>query len=496
MRGVKGFIAGTLVSRVLGLIREAFIAYLLGAKDAADAFYVALRVPMILRDMVAENVVQTAFVPSFIEAKERFKTPETFLSAVLVVGGVGLGLITVLGVLAAPWLVKLTAWGFSGQKLALASHLTRLMFPLVLLVSASALASGLLNTKKRFFVPSLSPAFFNMGIVSAGAMAAWVLRSSPTLSATALAAGVLVGGAGQILFQMPFLRGFKLKKPDFKHPSLKSLKKLLLPVLVSTGFSRLTLVVNTIIASFLGTGAVAYLNYAFRMMQLPLGLFGVGVATVALPAMAEKAAKKQDATQDLGVAEAMSFFLNAPATVFMIFAAQPIIALIFSRGSFGLADSYKAASALVFYAIAVPAISLSRVYLNYLFANKRVREPNISFGIAAGVNITLSLALAPLMGFPGLALATGIASWVQTLFLRSVVASDKWNWRLGLMLGLSLACFGAAWLLLSGFNTWVQVFGEMITGSALYLLSTRLVGMRYLGLLFARSPETSPEESV
>ncbi|MEO0181379.1 MAG: murein biosynthesis integral membrane protein MurJ [candidate division WOR-3 bacterium] len=486
MKGIKGFIAGTLISRVLGLIREAAIAYLLGAKDAADAFYAAMRIPMLLRDMVAENVVQTALIPSYIEARDRFKTSESFLSAIVLLGGVLISVLTLLGIILAPWLVKLITWGFPPGKMALTVNLTMLIFPLIVLVSASALASGLLNTKRSFFVPALSPAFLNLGTVILAVLGSLFCKDM-TSRAIVLTAGTLFGGALQFLFQFPFLRGFRMKRPDLSHPSLRTFARLLLPVLVSTGFSRLTLLVNTLIASFLGTGAVAYLNYAFRVMQLPLGLFGVGVATVVLPGMAERAAREIVPKEDLSSGEATSLFFTAPAAVFIIMAAQPIIHILFGRGSFTAVDSFCSAQALILYTLGVPGISLSRVYLNYMFALKKTREPNISFLISACTNIALSLALAPTLGFAGLALATGISGWVQALYLRWMTPlGQEGMGRLALIMGIAGVSYIPIWFALARMNPWLSVSAEMIVGTGLYLGLTHLAGLGFTRRLFKK----------
>jgi len=486
MRGIKGFIAGTLVSRVLGLAREAAIAYLLGACDAADAFYAAMRIPMLLRDMVAENVVQTALIPSFIEARDRFRRPESFLSAIVLLLGLVVSLFTLLGIILAPWMVKLITWGFPPEKMALTVDLTRLIFPLIILVSASAIASGLLNTRRSFFVPALSPAFLNLGTVLLAAGAAFWAKDT-TQKAVILTLGTLVGGALQFLFQFPFLKGFRMKRPEFKHPSIRSFGKLLVPVLVSTGFSRITLLVNTLIASFLGTGAVAYLNYAFRIMQLPLGLFGVGIATVVLPGMAERAARDTLPKEDLASGEAASLFFTAPAAVFIIMGAQPIIQILFGRGFFGLADSYYSAQALILYTLGVPAISLSRVYLNYMFALKKTRDPNLSFLLSAGANIALSLALAPLMGFPGLALATGVSGWVQALYLRGrTPLGSEGTAKLLLILGAAGVSYIVPWIFLARMNPWVSVSAELAIGTGIYLGLTHLAGLGFTRKLFKR----------
>ncbi len=486
MRGIKGFIAGTLVSRVLGLVREAAIAYLLGAHDAADAFYAAMRIPMLLRDMVAENVVQTALIPSFIEARDRLKSPESFLSAIVLLLGSVVSLLTLAGIILAPWLVKLITWGFPPEKMALTVDLTRLIFPLIVLVSASAIASGLLNTRRNFFIPALSPAFLNIGTIALAAGAAF-LCGDMTQRAIILTLGTLVGGALQFVFQFPFLRGFGMKRPDLRHPSLRTFGKLLVPVLVSTGFSRLTLLVNTLIASFLGTGAVAYLNYAFRIMQLPLGLFGVGIATVVLPGMAERAARNVQPNEDLSSGEAASLFFTAPAAIFIIMAAQPIIHLLFGRGSFTALDSFYSAQALILYTLGVPGISLSRVYLNYMFALKKTLDPNISFFLSAGTNIALSLALAPPMGFAGLALATGISGWVQAIYLRwRTPLGSGGTGKLMLILGIAGISYIPLWFLLARMNPWLSVSVELVMGTGLYLGLTHLAGLRFTKRLLRR----------
>ena len=486
MKGIRGFIAGTLVSRVLGLVREAAIAYLLGAQDAADAFYAAMRIPMMLRDMVAENVVQTALIPSFIEARDRLKSPESFLSAMVLLLGLAVSVLTLVGIILAPWLVKLITWGFPPEKMALTVDLTRMIFPLIVLVSASAVASGLLNTKRNFFVPALSPAFLNLGTVVLAAGAAMWCRDM-TSKAIVLTIGTLVGGALQFFFQFPFLRGFRMKKPDLRHQSIRSFGKLLVPVLVSTGFSRLTLLVNTLIASFLGTGAVAYLNYAFRVMQLPLGLFGVGVATVVLPGMAERAARDALPDEDLSSGEVASLFFTAPAAIFIIMAAQPIIQILFGRGSFSIVDSFYSAQALILYTLGVPGISLSRVYLNYMFALKKTRDPNISFFLSAGTNIALSLAFAPLMGFSGLALATGISGWVQAIYLRwrTPLGSGDMG-RLSLILGIAGFSYVLPWFLVARMNPWLSVSAELVVGTGIYLGLTHLAGLEFTRKLFRR----------
>ncbi len=413
MRRVLSFSLGTALSRALGLLREVVIAALLGAHDAADAFYVALRLPMMLRDLVAENAALSAFVPAFTEAEERGDPWGFFWGLVLWLFG-GLLFVIILGIALAPWVVKLFAWGFGPEKLSLTARLARITFPYLALVSAAALLGALMNVRGRFFLPAASPSAFNAGVVGLGLLA---LGASLAGRAEALAWGVMLGGFAQVLLLVPFA-GLRLSRPSLRHPSLRTFFKLMGPVAVSVGFSRISLFFNTLIASFLGTGAVAYLNYAFRLMQLPLGLFGVGVATVWMPAMAREAAREQDPKEKLLSGERAVLLLTVPAAFALVALAEPALALLFARGSFTGADALKAAQALLLYAPAVPGFSLTKIYLNYFFSRKITRVPNLSFGLAALVNVGFSLALAPVLGFPGLALATSLSAWAQALYLR------------------------------------------------------------------------------
>ncbi len=421
LKNVISFSAGTLFSRILGFVREATIAYLLGGKDAADAFYVAFRIPNLLRDLFAENSVQTAFVPSFVEAKEKKQAPYEFADSVFTLTLIVLGIITLLGIFLAPFVVKLIAYGFTKypEKFHLASSLTRITFPFLLFISLSAVLGGILNSYKKFFVPAVSPVLYNIVVISSGVFAYFVLKEAHYPHA--LAGGVVTGGIVQFLFQWPFVRreGVKLRlRVNLRHPMFQKFFKLLLPVVLSVSFVNLTLFFNTEIASFLGRGAVAYLSYAFRIMHLPIAIFGVAVSTVILPGLVEKFARGENMTDEFEQGMALLLFLIIPASVFMIKDAPGIVGFLFQRGHFTHYDTIMVAQALVFYAPLIVPSSLAKLFQSLYFAQGKVKIPNYSFAIAGVINILLAWYLGFKLGFPGIALASFIA-----IALRFVVLS-------------------------------------------------------------------------
>ncbi len=431
-RSVFSFAFATFLSRIAGFVREGVVAYLLGASGIADAFYAALRVPALLRDLLAENAIQNAFIPSFIEAREKGNRPEVFLGTTLVLWISVSFVLSLLGVLAAPIIVKIIAYGFTAQpeKYRLAVRLVRITSFYLLIVTVAAFGSGLLNSVKKFFVPAVSPLLFNSGIIAAGIAAAY-LTDVPWKAAVAMAFGVIIGGILQLLFLSPFVFREKFSvslKIDFRHEQMRKLGKLLVPVAFSTGFSRLTLFVNTFVASFLQNGAIALLNYAFRIMNLPLGLFGVGISTVALPELAESAARGEDSTDVIARSFSLVLLLALPSTLLLMVDADSIISFVFERGSFNRVATYMAAVPLVLYAVSVVPASFSKVLLGLYFSHGRVKRPNIAFAVSALVNIAFAVGLAFRMGYPALALATGISSWAQ-LFVLFTGAGEFFRFR-------------------------------------------------------------------
>ncbi len=415
-RSVFSFASATLVSRILGLLREAGIAYLLGAGRFSDVFYVAFRIPNYLRDILAENAMQTAFVPVFVKSlKDPSRSRRLFAAALVIFVG-SAAVFALLGILLAPLWVSATAYGFRHipEKFALTVHLTRWMFPYLVLVSLAAVLGATLNALRRFFWPALSPAFFNLGVLGAIGLAA-VMRIGPRQSLWLVALGVLVGGFLQAGVQAPLLHrlGIRWQHPNFRDPLLRDLRKLLGPVVLSTALSRLTLIINTLVASFLVEGAVSYLSYAFRLMHLPIALFGVGVATVSLPELARQTENSPAFQQELWRAVRGVLLLSVPVTLYFLAEAHDIVALVYQRGHFTETATWAVTQALVFYLLNVVPYGLVRVNLNVFFARSEVFWPNIAFAVGAATNIVLALTLPRFLDFPGLALATSLATTVQ-----------------------------------------------------------------------------------
>ncbi len=419
-RSVFSFAGATLISRILGLLREAGIAYLLGAGRFSDVFYVAFRIPNYLRDILAENAMQTAFVPVFVKTlKDRRRSHRFFaLAIVLFVGSATV--LALLGILLAPLWVSATAYGFRQipEKFALTVSLTRWMFPYLVLVSLAAVFGATLNALRRFFWPALSPAFFNLGVLAAIGFAA-VLHPVPQKALWIVALGVLAGGFLQAAVQAPLLHrlGIRWQRPDFHEPLLQDLKKLLAPVMLSTALSRLTLIINTLVASFLVEGAVSYLSYAFRLMHLPIALFGVGVATVSLPELASHSDEPEAFRRELWRAVRGVLLLSVPVTLYFLAEAHDIVAVVYQRGHFTGAATWAVTQALVFYLLNVVPYGLVRVNLNVFFARSEIFWPNVAFAVGAATNVVLALTLPHFLDFAGLALATSLATTVQALVL-------------------------------------------------------------------------------
>lgn len=306
-----------LASRVLGLVREQVFAAFFGAGVVFDAFVTAFRIPNLFRDLLAEGALSAAFVKTFAQKLEQDGEKKAWRLASLVFTTLALfvSLIVLLGMLAAPWIVAAIAPGFDDEKAALAIRLTRVMFPFLLLVSLAAVAMGVLNARGRFFVPSLAGAFFNVGSLLVGLLAAWLLqpdfmaavvravtageaipRDGPAAASAILgmAIGVLAGGTLQVLLQTPSLHrtGFRFHPIfDLKDQGLRQVLRLMGPAVIGTAAVQINVFVNTNFASRLEDGAVSWLSYAFRFMQFPIGIFGVAIATATLPAIARAAVK-------------------------------------------------------------------------------------------------------------------------------------------------------------------------------------------------------------
>ena len=415
--GVFGL--ATITSRILGLARETVMAYYFGANDAADAFRVASRIPNLVRDLFAEGAMSAAFVPTFtrqltLQGRERsWRLASSVINALLIITGA----IVVLGIIFADSLVRLYAPDFSAVpgKLELTIYLARIVFPFLTLVAVAAVLMGMLNSLGHFFIPALSPAMFNVaGIV----IAVVFIPYAPQLGVqpiTIIAIATLVGGIGQLVIQWPPLRkeGFRYQPVvDFKDEGLRRMLLLMGPGTLGMAATQINVFVNTQLATGQGTGAVSWLDYAFRLMYLPIGLFGVSIATAATPAIARMVAEQDFPRIRSTLAGALSlmFFLNLPATVGLMVLARPIVAMIFERGRFTPADTINTAAALQLYAVGLVGYSIVRIISPTFYALGRSRVPVMVSAASVVMNIVLNVTFVRSFGYRGLALGTSITA--------------------------------------------------------------------------------------
>jgi putative peptidoglycan lipid II flippase len=426
--------AATMTSRVLGLVRDQLFAALVGANRWSDAFVVAFRIPNLLRDLFAEGALSSAFVPTFADAHANrgrdaaYQLANALVGAVLVV----VGGVVLTGLLAAPAIVHLLAPGFGPEQAEFATFLTRIMMPFLLLVSLSAVSMGMLNAQSRFTAPALAPALFNVGAILVGAWL-WATGKGPRAAAVGWSVGTLVGGAMQLAAQWPSLRalGFRLR-PRFgsaalADPGIRRIGRLMGAAVIGLSATQVNILVNTIFASH-EVGANTWLQMAFRLMQLPLGVFGVAIATVAGASVAQRvAAGDMNGVRDtMGSAMRLVAFLNVPAAVGLIVLAHPIISLVYEHGRFGGADAAATADALVFYAVGLYGYSAVKVFAPAFYALDEARIPVVGSVVGMVSNVILVLALHPILGFRGIALGTALAATANF-----AVLAMAWKWRHG-----------------------------------------------------------------
>ena len=431
--GVFGL--ATITSRVLGLVRDQVLAFYFGAGDANDAFRVASRIPNLVRDLFAEGAMSAAFVPTFtrqlaLHGRERaWRLASSVISALVLVTSV----LVIAGIVFAEPLVRLFASGFSEVpgKLELTIYLTRIVFPFLTLVAVAAALMGMLNSLGHFFVPALSPAMFNVAIIVLSLTLIPIAPSIGLQPITVVAIATLVGGLGQLAIQWPPLarEGFRYRPVlDFKDEGLRRVLLLMGPGTIGMAATQINVFVNTMLATGEGTGAVSWLEFAFRLMYLPIGLFGVSIATAATPAISRMVAEKDFARIRSTLANALGLmlFLNVPATVGLIILAQPIIAVIFEHGEFTTSDTLATAAALQLYAIGLIGYSIVRIISPTFYALQRSRVPVMVSAGSVLVNVVLNLALVRVMGYRGLALGTSISAilnaTVQLALLRREIS--------------------------------------------------------------------------
>lgn len=422
--GIVGI--ATMLSRIFGFIRDMVVAAFFGAGIATDAFFVAFRIPNLLRRLLAEGSLTVSFVPVFTEYlknKSREEALEladisfTALSIILVV-------VSILGVIFSPFIVTIMAPGFHKvpAQYELTVVLTRFMFPYIFFISLVALCMGILNSLRHFAAPALSPVLLNIAMI----IAALTLRDFFEEPIFALAVGVMAGGVLQLAMQWPFLikMGVRLK-PNFRfrHPGLQRIGALMLPAVFGAAIYQINIFIGTILASFLPKGSVSYLYYADRIVELPLGVFAIAVGTAALPSLSEQVAKGQTAEmkKTLSFSLRLILFITVPAMVAIIALRTPILSVLFQRGAFDATSTLLTAEALLYYTVGLWAFSTIRVVVSAFYALQDTKIPMKAAIVALVVNFVFSLLLMGPLKHGGLALATSIASAVNVTMLSVIL---------------------------------------------------------------------------
>jgi putative peptidoglycan lipid II flippase len=459
--GVIGL--ATMASRILGLVREQVLAFYFGAGDAMDAFRVAFRVPNLLRDLFAEGAMSAAFVPTFTghlstDGRERaWQLANSVLNGLLIVTGA----LVVVGLVFTEPLVRTFARDFDQVpgKIALTVELARIVLPFLTMVAIAAALMGMLNALGHFFLPAFSPAMFNL---ASTLVVVALVPLAPTLGVAPIvivAIGTVVGGLAQAGIQWPPLRqeGFRYRPSiDIHDPGLRRVLLLMGPGTIGLAATQINVFVNTILATGQGTGAVSWLDYAFRLMYLPIGLFGVSIATASTPAVSRLVAAGDMARVRATVAHAigLTLLLNVPATLGLIALADPIVRVIFERGSFTAGDTAATAAALQAYAPGLVGYAIVRIVSPTFYALGESRIPVMASMSSVVVNVVLNLSLVRVLGYQGLALGTSITALVnaaaQVLLLRKRLGGIEGGSLVAALLKVSaasVAMAGTAWVI-------------------------------------------------
>jgi putative peptidoglycan lipid II flippase len=412
--GVVG--SATLLSRILGFVRDAVIAWYFGAGYSSDAFIAAFRIPNLLRRLFAEGSLSAAFIPVFTEYVVNDNQDEAFRLArsALRLACVVLSIVTVSGILLSPWIVRLIAPGFDADKISLTVTLTRLMFPYFFCIGLMALCMGILNVLGHFAAPALAPVVLNLSIIGS------VLYISPTMTTPVigLALGVLIGGFLQLVLQLPVLvqKGFRFwQKAKLMHAGLKKMGASLLPIILGGAVYQINIFISTLLGSLLSEGSVTYLYFADRLVQFPLGVFAVAASTAVLPSLSRQAATREYDKLKNTFAQALKlvFFITIPAAVGLIVLREPIVTLLFQRGEFDAAATQLTIQAVLYYSLGLWAFSGVKIVAATFFALQDVRTPVLMAIISIIANIILGIILMKPLAHGGLALATSLASMLN-----------------------------------------------------------------------------------
>ena len=497
--------SATMVSRVMGLLRDVVLANLIGANGNADAFFVAFKIPNFLRRLFAEGAFAQAFVPVLADTREKggFAAVRELVDRVAGVLGGTLLLLTVLTIMASPVVATIFAPGFlrDPAKLALTGDLIKLTFPYLLLISLTGFAGAILNSYQRFAIPALTPVLLNLCLI---ASALWFAPhfEEPVV---ALALGVLVAGFAQLLFQVPALAGIGLvPRPRWapRHEGVKRILLLMIPALFGVSVCVIILLLDSVLASLLPTGSVSWLYYSDRLTELPLGVFAIAIATVILPTLSGQRARADDPAfaNTLAWAIRSVLLIAIPATLALAVLAEPVLATLFQYGAFSEGDRMMAAASLRAYTLGLGAFMLIKVLAPGFYAREDMRTPVRIGIIAMGANMILNVAFVlPLMwwfnlGHVGLALATSVSAWLNAMLLfrglrRDAVLPEnllllKWIMQIGVASAAMIFVLlwimpeGALW---AGWSWWQRAsqLGVLcVSGLVVFAASLLLSGVR------------------
>jgi len=490
----------TFLSRVLGYARDFFIARMFGAGLATDAFFVAFRIPNLLRRLFAEGAFSQAFVPILSEYRNR-QSPEdtrTLVDCVATLLGLALVVAAALGVAAAPFIVYVTAPGFAADpgKFELTVSLLRITFPYIVFISLVALAAGVLNSWSRFAVPAFTPVLLNVSFIVAAAF--FAERFDPPV--LALAWAVFIGGALQLALQLPFLARIGMLprwRLNLRHPGVTRVLKLMAPALFGVSVSQISLLINTIFASFLVSGSVSWLYYADRLMEFPAGVLGVAVGTILLPSLsrhyASGAADAYGKLLDWGLR--VTLLLAAPAAAALAVLALPLIATLFHYGRFSVEDAWMTRQALVAYSLGLVGMILVKILAPGFYARQNVVTP-VKIGLfTLAATQVMNLAFIVPLKHAGLALAIGLGACLNAALLyrylrRHGIYAPQPGWAaFGAKVATAVAAMAAALYFAMGSAAWwlgaqwqqkvPAVAGLVLMGAVVYLGLLYAFGLRW-----------------
>ncbi len=411
--GVLG--VATVISRIMGMVRDMVVSRMFGAGFATDAFFAAFQIPNMLRRFFAEGALTAAFVPTFSETltREGEEAAREMANVCFTVLTIVMAGVTIAGVVFSPWIVSLMFPGFKADpgKLALTVLLNRLMFPYIFIISLVALCMGILNTVRHFFTPAISTVFLSLSMILCAAL----LHDRFQVPIVALATGVLVGGVLQFALQLPVLykKGFLFRpRLDFHHPKVRRIALLMGPAVFGVGVYYLNITVGAILASWLPQGSVSYLYYAQRLFEFPQGIFTVSVAQAVLPSMSRQAAAGQmdELKESLSFGLRLTLFITVPAMAGLMVCSTPVYSLLFMGGAFDYNKARMCGIALLYYAVGLSFVALVRVLVPAFYSLKDTRTPVKTAFVAFILNLVFSLLLMGPLLHGGLALASSLSS--------------------------------------------------------------------------------------